>query len=31
MENRQTPIDADIVRRRLAASGLNNLAQASIR
>jgi aspartate/methionine/tyrosine aminotransferase len=31
MENRQTPINADVVRERLAASGLKDLAQASIR
>jgi aspartate/methionine/tyrosine aminotransferase len=31
MENRQTPINADVVRRRLAASGLKDLGKASIR
>ncbi|MDR3669353.1 MAG: pyridoxal phosphate-dependent aminotransferase [Holophaga sp.] len=31
MENKQTPINAEVVRGRLAASGLKDLAQASIR
>jgi len=31
MENRQTPINADVVRRRLAGSGLKDLGRASIR
>jgi aspartate/methionine/tyrosine aminotransferase len=31
MGNRQTPISANIVRQRLAASGLNDLSKASIR
>ena len=31
MVNRQTPIDADVVARRLAASGLKDLGKASIR
>ena len=31
MDNRQTPIDADVVRRRLQASGLEDLGKASIR
>jgi hypothetical protein len=31
MENMQTPINSDVVQRRLVGSGLNNLANASIR
>jgi len=31
MENRQTPINADVVRRRLEGSGMKSLAQDSIR
>jgi aspartate/methionine/tyrosine aminotransferase len=31
MDKRQTPIDADVVRRRLQASGLDDLGKASIR